>query len=149
MKVLDLHCPQPHSFEGWFASEDDFQQQLRSGLLSCPLCGSTDISKKISAPRLNLSHPPSQDEAPTRSKAQSTLDSKGQAAWLKALRAVVAHTEDVGDQFAQVARQMHYGEVSERGIRGQATLAESAALQEEGIAVFPLDLPLALKHTLQ
>jgi hypothetical protein len=29
MKVLDLHCPAGHVFEGWFASEDDFQNQLQ------------------------------------------------------------------------------------------------------------------------
>ena len=31
MKVLNLQCSTGHGFEGWFASEDDFQGQL-SGL---------------------------------------------------------------------------------------------------------------------
>jgi hypothetical protein len=55
MKVLDLQCGQHHVFEGWFGSEDDFQSQLSHGLLTCPMCGDASVSKKLSAPRLNLS----------------------------------------------------------------------------------------------
>lgn len=55
MKVLDLQCAQHHVFEGWFGSEDDYQSQLNRGLLTCPMCGDASVSKKLSAPRLNLS----------------------------------------------------------------------------------------------
>ncbi len=54
MKVLDLQCSQQHSFEGWFGSEDDFQNQLKRGLVQCPMCGNAEITKKLSAPRFNL-----------------------------------------------------------------------------------------------
>lgn len=54
MKVLDLQCAQHHVFEGWFSSEDDYQSQLTRGLLTCPMCGDASVSKKLSAPRLNL-----------------------------------------------------------------------------------------------
>ena len=54
MKVLDLQCAQHHVFEGWFGSEDDYQSQLTRGLLTCPMCGDASVSKKLSAPRLNL-----------------------------------------------------------------------------------------------
>lgn len=54
MKVLDLQCGQQHSFEGWFGSEDDFQSQLARNLVQCPMCGNSDITKKLSAPRFNL-----------------------------------------------------------------------------------------------
>jgi len=54
MKVLDLQCAQHHVFEGWFGSEDDFQSQLTRGLLTCPMCGDASVTKKLSAPRLNL-----------------------------------------------------------------------------------------------
>ena len=54
MKVLNLQCSHQHDFEGWFASEDDFHQQLERGLLSCPLCGDAQVRKMLSAPRLNL-----------------------------------------------------------------------------------------------
>ena len=55
MKVLDLRCTHQHSFEGWFASEDDFQSQLARGLVACPICTDQGITKMLSAPRLNLS----------------------------------------------------------------------------------------------
>jgi hypothetical protein len=55
MKVLDLACSFGHGFEGWFASEDDFQSQLARGLVQCPMCDNAEIIKKLSAPRLNLS----------------------------------------------------------------------------------------------
>jgi hypothetical protein len=54
MKVLDLQCAQHHVFEGWFGSEDDFQSQLARGMVTCPLCGDVGVTKKLSAPRLNL-----------------------------------------------------------------------------------------------
>ena len=55
MKVLNLQCSHAHGFEGWFASEDDFQSQLSRGLVECPMCGDTAVVKLLSAPRLNLS----------------------------------------------------------------------------------------------
>jgi hypothetical protein len=55
MKVLDLACSHGHGFEGWFGSEEDFQSQLTLGLVQCPICDDAKITKKLSAPRLNLS----------------------------------------------------------------------------------------------
>ncbi len=54
MKVLDLACPSGHVFEGWFGSEGDYQSQRERRLLECPFCGSNELSKRLSAPRLNL-----------------------------------------------------------------------------------------------
>jgi hypothetical protein len=54
MKVLDLQCGYHHVFEGWFGSEEDFQSQLTRGMVSCPMCGDAAVTKKLSAPRLNL-----------------------------------------------------------------------------------------------
>lgn len=145
MKVLDLQCSHSHSFEGWFASEDDFQGQLARGLVECPMCGDTAVSKLLSAPRLNLG---ASEPAPRRDVA-AVPDATLQAAWLKMARQVMANTEDVGERFADEARRIHYGEIEQRGIRGQASLKETEALLEEGIGVLPLQLPKALKETLQ
>ncbi len=156
MKVLDLACTQAHVFEGWFGSEDDFQAQRAAGLLSCPVCGDLQVEKRLSAPRLNLRATESPDsasagEAPGPSPqpvAQAALEART-ADLFRALRDIAAHTEDVGERFAQEARRIHHGEVEPRGIRGRASLAEASELVEEGIAIVPLpDLP-ALKETLQ
>ena len=64
-------------------------------------------------------------------------------------RRVLASTDDVGERFAEEARKIHYGEAKERGIRGQASRAETESLLEEGIAVMQLPLPEALKGPLQ
>ena len=151
MKVLDLHCTQQHTFEGWFGSEADFQDQLARGLVECPLCGDVAISKMLSAPRLNLGgakEEPAQAAAPQQDVVAAP-DRTMQAAWMKMVRHVMANTEDVGPRFADEARRIHYGETQERGIRGQASPGETQALLDEGIGVLPLPVPKALKGPLQ
>lgn len=153
MKVLDLHCHEGHVFEGWFASEDDFQSQNQRGLVQCPWCGDSSISKRLSAPRLNLgakppAPAPAQPTAGAGSQEAVALPPALQAAWLELARKIAANTEDVGKRFADEARRMHHGETEERAIRGQATPDEAAQLLDEGIAVLPLPLPAATKETL-
>ena len=151
MKVLDLHCAQSHGFEGWFACEDDFSSQLDRGLISCPMCGDTTITKRLSAPRLNLGHTA---RPASESQSQDVVASQDpqmalQAAWLAMARRVLANTDDVGEKFAEEARRIHYGEVERRGIRGKASQEETAELAEEGIEVMQLALPDLLKGPLQ
>lgn len=150
MKVLDLQCAQQHVFEGWFASEDDFLGQRERGLVECPVCGDASITKKLSAPRLNLGS--ARDEpasTPPEPVAPAAVDQTLQAAWMAVARRIVASTDDVGNQFAEEARKIHYGEAKARSIRGQASRAETESLLEEGIAVLPLLLPEPLKGQLQ
>lgn len=153
MKVLDLHCHAGHVFEGWFASEDDFQGQNQRGLVQCPFCGDSSISKRLSAPRLNLGAKPpapvpAKQATPPGNQESVALPPALQAAWLELARKIAANTEDVGARFADEARRMHHGETEERAIRGQATPDEAAQLLDEGIAVLPLPLPVAAKETL-
>jgi len=139
-----------HTFEGWFASEDDFQSQLGRGLVACPVCNDTAVVKQLSAPRLNLgaAQPPAPSNAPQGLQLANS-EQAVQATWLQMMRRVMAGTEDVGERFAEVARQMHYGETQERGIRGRTSPEEAEALLEEGIPVLPLLLPDMLKEPLQ
>ena len=146
MKVLNLQCGHHHTFEGWFGSEGDFQDQLARGLVECPLCGDARVTKMLSAPRLNLG---GRDDPAARQDLVAAPDATMQAAWMKMVRHVMANTEDVGARFPEEARRMHYGETEERGIRGQASAQETQALVEEGIGVLPLPIPKALKEPLQ
>ena len=145
MKVLNLRCAHGHGFEGWFASNEAFNTQLADGQVECPMCGDIAIIKLLAAPRLNLGAPPKPDATLTT----ASLESSPEARWMRAVRAVMAHTEDVGERFAEEARKIHYGETSERGIRGRATPEQAAGLLDEGIAVLSLSVPPALKETLQ
>lgn len=163
MKVLDLLCSESHAFEGWFGSEEDFQSQQARGLVQCPLCGSAQVRKLVSAPRLSLSRaqadaqPQERGARPEPTPKADVASAVGMpepvralhAAWLQWARQVVEHTEDVGVRFAAEARRMHYGETPERGIRGQSSPDEVAQLLEEGIEVVPLLLPDAAKNPLQ
>lgn len=72
-----------------------------------------------------------------------------QALWLAAVHHVLEHTEDVGPQFAEQARRIHYGEAPERGIRGQVTDDERSALNEEGIETLAIPVPAFLKGPMQ
>jgi hypothetical protein len=146
MKVLNLRCAQSHGFEGWFASEDDFQGQLARGLVQCPVCSSAHVEKLPSAPRLNLSSP---REAGPESKVDVSMAPELQAQIIQAARTLVANTEDVGERFVNEARKMHYGEIAQRNIRGKASFQEAMELLEEGVDVMPMALPESLKNTLQ
>lgn len=172
MKVLSLQCGQRHSFEGWFGSEDDFQSQLARGLVECPMCADKAVVKMPSAPRLNfgghrvpidstprVSQTPAEalpDAKPgtdlvtlTEVTQQSSPSPEQQAAFLNAVRHVLANTEDVGDRFANQARAMHYGDAEPRSIRGHATPREAMDLIDEGIDVMALPIPASMKQTLQ
>jgi len=148
MKVIDLRCNNGHGFEGWFGSEDEFLDQNGRQTIGCPLCADTVIMRLPSAPRLNLSGAREPAVAPPAEAPQPAALAL-QSQWLKAMRHMLAQTEDVGERFADEARRIHYGEAAERGIRGLASAAERAALLEEGIEVMPLPLPAVLKEPLQ
>ncbi|MEX8497330.1 MAG: DUF1178 family protein [Leptothrix ochracea] len=143
MKVFDLVCAQDHRFEGWFGSEADYNHQLDVGLLSCPMCHSHTIRRLPSATRLNFGATAAPAPAHTASASLSSPEGQGvEALWQQAVQHVLKHTEDVGARFAEEARRMHYGETDSRNIRGQATREEAEALQDEGIEVLAVPLPL-------
>ena len=145
MKVLDLRCGNDHRFEGWFDSEDDFLSQEGRGLVQCPVCADGQVIRLPSAPRLNVSGLRIEPEAAPVPDPQTVMQSQ----WLRAVRHMIANTEDVGERFPEEARRIHYGEIEERGIRGQATQEAADALREEGIDVFSLPVPPALKGPIQ
>lgn len=159
MKVLDLQCRHGHAFEGWFASQEDYASQRERGLLTCPVCNDAEVSKKLSAPRLNLGRSaepaapaPDAPQVPATApaaQAMPALPQALQAAMLKMVRHVMANTEDVGTRFAEEARKIHYGEADNRNIRGQASREETEALLDEGIDILPLPVPAGLKEPLQ
>jgi hypothetical protein len=146
MKVIDLRCQSGHRFEGWFASDDDFLDQNGRGLIECPMCADKVVVRLPSAPRLNLS---GAREPAAAAPPAAEPSAEMQARWMQVVRHVLDNTENVGERFADEARRIHYGEVPQRGIRGQATPEQREALQEEGIDVVPLPIPAALKEPLQ
>lgn len=145
MKVFSLQCEQGHAFEGWFGSEDAYVEQCRRGLVECPLCASREVLRLPSAPRLNLSGARVAEACPSTSPPATPEQRSVEALWLRAVRHVMAQTEDVGERFADEARRIHYGEAQERGIRGSASQEEAQSLRDEGIEVHALPVPESLK----
>jgi len=153
MKVLNLQCVVGHGFEGWFGSEADMADQQARGLLTCPVCSSHEVRRLPSAPRLNLSgarepapsepvsKPASHRSPPTLTPEAAAHEAVMQAAYLHAVRELMARTEDVGPRFAEEARRIHYGEAEGRQIRGKTTPDEAESLREEGIEFFSVPVP--------
>ncbi|MEO7105870.1 MAG: DUF1178 family protein [Rhodoferax sp.] len=153
MKVLDLQCTLGHVFEGWFASEADCVGQSERSLVQCPVCGDPAIVKKLCAPRLSLSGSRSATlkvETESQQIATTAITKRNSVDAISALaRRMLAETTDVGEQFAEEARKMHYGEKKAEAIRGTATPDEAHALVEEGIEVLSFPLPPNHSGTLQ
>jgi len=132
MIVYDLICEFDHEFEGWFKDSSEFESQQDSGLLTCPMCGAENVVRVPSASRINLG------------KGQQQLDTlksmqQDAAALANKLNDFIEKNfEDVGNDFADVAKKIHYGQEDERNIRGMATSEEAQELSEEGIDILPL-----------
>ena len=139
MIVYDLICTHQHRFEGWFASADDFARQSEGTLVRCPICDDAAIERR---PSVNVQV--SRATVPTAEREETQIQAEGEA--LKALRKLIAHSDNVGAGFAEEARKIHYEEVPKRSIRGQATREEAAELRDEGIDF--LSLPNALTRDL-
>jgi len=162
MKVYNLACPLDHRFEGWFASEEDCLAQQDKGMLACPVCDSTEITRMPSAPHIAKSSSAvvsvsedvnagagSGEVVALTGNDHSHLEAQVQAAFLKGMRELMGKSEDVGAAFAEEARKIHYKEAPERSIRGQTTLDEAESLREEGIEVLAVPIIPAFKNTLQ
>ena len=124
-----LKCIVEHEFEAWFSSSDGFDEQVSSGLVECPMCGSKAVTKAIMAPMVRTTKG---REAPqSLAEAQQAV-----AEALHRLRRHVEATHDyVGNDFASEARDMHEGLTPERPIYGEATPEEVKGLVEDGVPV--------------
>ena len=127
-----LHCDLAHAFEAWFGSSADYDEQSARGLVECPVCGSSAVSKQIMAPAV----------AGTKQAAAPELAAKMQTMMMQAAREVRSHVERnfdyVGDAFAREARDIHEGRSEKREIYGEATPAEVRKLRDDGVPCAPL-----------
>jgi hypothetical protein len=152
MIVFDLLCAAGHRFEGWFASAGDFASQRDRKLLTCPTCGSAQISKVPSATRANLGAPEPKPAAKPDKAPEKTPEMEGkdpfaiaQMLYSRMLDELFTKTEDVGRSFPTEARRIFYNAAPARAIRGQATDQEHQDLVDEGIPVGRLPVPPADK----
>ena len=140
MIVYQLNCSNGHEFEAWFRDMATYDDQAEQGDIDCPHCGDTTVAKSIMAPNIS----------PARNKASlplggADLEVRAHEVAEKILEAVNAlrnHVEEncdnVGADFAEEARRIHYGETKQRGISGTATEEEASELDEEGVEFYRL-----------
>lgn len=131
---FSLRCAAEHDFQGWFRNNADFDRQRDGGLIACPTCGSDRVEKSLMAPAVAGSRQepekPDLSARPERAEAMEKLRAF--------VRHVKANADDVGRDFPEEARKIHFGEAPVRGIYGEAKPEEARALVEEGIDVLPL-----------
>lgn len=133
----DLTCENEHVFEGWFPGSDACDKQIAKGLLECPICASRDVRKALMAPAVSAKKGDRDDQFRKQAMAFAATQAK-----LAAMRAHVEENfENVGDQFSEEARRIHYGETEKRDIYGEATLPQVKELVDEGVEVAPLPGP--------
>ena len=131
MIVFDLKCGDGcATFEGWFDSSSDYEQQSKRGLVQCPYCGIDRVEKAPMAPRVSRSD-------------GSELEAKDVLAALASVQAkMLSKSEWVGTDLPETARAMHLGEIERRSIHGQASPDEARSLIDEGVPLLPLPLPV-------
>lgn len=129
-----LVCGSQHEFDAWFGSSEDFDRQAKRKLVTCPRCGTSNVTKAIMAPSVAP-----KSNRRERSCEQSVASGPDLPEMIRKFRDHVAQTsENVGDRFAEEARKIHYEESEARGIYGSATNEEARELREEGVEFHPL-----------
>lgn len=143
MILYSLCCSKDHGFDAWFANSDAFDKQAKKGIVVCPICGDTKVRKAIMAPRIAKGASRKKSESSMPAATQSPAPAPGNHVMAPQMREMLselrkqveANCDYVGNDFAEEARKIHYGETEERGIYGEASDADAEALQEEGIEV--------------
>jgi hypothetical protein len=141
-----LVCAKGHGFESWFADSGAYDKQAKRGLVTCPHCGSAKVEKAIMAPRLSGARKraaaPETGTSPAPEKApvavMSPMEQEFRAKLKELKDHIVKNADNVGEQFPEEARKMHYGESEHRSIYGVASLDDARSLAEEGIDVHPV-----------
>ena len=143
MIIFDLRCPTGHVFEAWFGSSADYESQQARGLVSCPLCGASEVEKAPMAPAVPAKGNSRPDAAPELFSGNAEAVKAMMAAVATLQKKMIENSESVGDRFADEARAIHLGEAEARAIHGRATREQAESLIDEGIPVAPLLFPVA------
>ena len=122
-----LECTNNHQFDSWFADAASYDKLRGRDMVSCAVCGDTDVSKSLMAPQVR----------PARG-ALSQAVSPAEQAIAQVRKHIETTADDVGANFAAEARKIHDGETPERAIYGQANVQEAKELIKDGVPVVAL-----------
>ena len=126
MIVFDLQCREGgETFEAWFRSSADYEEQRAARLVECPFCQSANVDKAPMAPSV----PRKGSDNPLARLAAIQAEMLKDSRW-------------VGDKFAETARAIHSGEMEPQQVHGSATVEQAKSLVDDGVPVAPLPLPV-------
>lgn len=136
MIQFTLKCTNDHRFDSWFQSGTAFDKLHSAGMVSCAVCGSTEVVKAVMAPRVSTADAPPPAAKPTPRLSEPASPAEQALAELK--KYVEKNSDYVGRNFAAEARAIHTGDAPARPIWGETRGDEAKKLIEDGVPVAPL-----------
>jgi hypothetical protein len=134
MIAYDLKCGNGHTFEGWFDNRQSYETQKTKGLISCPICDDTHISRTPSTFAIKSS----QSDKPYPLQKKQTAQMEKQL-----IEFLETNFDNVGSNFAKEALKVHYGVSEPRNIRGVSSDEEEKTLRKEGIKFLKIPVPVS------
>ena len=133
MICYSLICSEKHTFESWFANAQAYDMLKKQNLLSCSVCGNPKVEKAIMAPAVSAAR-----DTDLTKEQPNLAPSDSERAFNELKSHIKRNSEDVGNNFAVIARKMHEGKTPERNIHGKTSLSEAKSLTEDGIPIIPI-----------
>ena len=127
MIKYNLICRCGKTFESWFSSSNEYEALKKKKLINCIYCNDNSVKKTVMAPNLS-----SKSNKITK---KVKLESKIKRELINIRKYIEKNCKNVGDNFSQEARSIHYDKKTSKGIYGKATPEETDELIEEGIDV--------------
>ncbi len=119
MIVYKIKCKEKHEFDVWFRNSKEYYGQHKNQLISCPHCGSVDVSKALMSPNISTSAAPSDLEKHIELSASIVIE---------------AHKDKAGDVLKLFENtnqlKINAGEESFPDNKGQTQEEKSYALKE-------------------
>ena len=146
---FNLRCNSDHDFEGWFPNKDELLKQIGKGLVECPYCGSINVEKALSSPNISTKGNKKLTNTTKILNSSSSklpdvndnFESKNTVFNNYQLRKIYKNLQktiekeftNVGSNFANEARKIHYGEKKPKNIYGKCSESERVDLEKEGV----------------
>ncbi len=138
MILFDLCCKNKHTFEAWFPSTKKYEELKKKNMVKCPICNSHKVKKALMAPNIGVSKKGKEIQ---HAAYEDNKDKNLRKQIKKMKKLIEENTDNVGNNFAEEARKIYYGEKKARPIRGQTTSQEAKDLENEGVPFSTLPWP--------
>ena len=130
MIKYNLICECGQTFESWFSSSTEYDSLKKKKLINCIYCHNTAVQKSVMSPNLSSKS--------NKAIKKTKLEKKIKKQLLDFRKYIEKNCENVGSNFPQEARSIHYDKKKSKGIYGKATTEETNELLEEGIEITTL-----------